>query len=133
MKELTIEKKAKAYDDFMDKECIALCDKLNSLSDIETTESCCGHCKQPYMIFFNCYDFIRLGKLFRCVNRNYSDGKWRIEVDGSDTQPCNQFMLISKEPFNSTEEMMQSVNELINNIDYWENPTFENYFNNNGK
>lgn len=68
---MTIEQKAKAYNGFMDKECIALCDKLNSLSDIETTESCCGHCKQPYMIFFNCYNFIRLGKLFRCVNRNY--------------------------------------------------------------
>ena len=42
-------------------------------------------------------------------------------------------MLISKEPFNSTEEMMESVNSLIENIDYWENPIFDNYFNNNGK
>ena len=117
------------YDEYMDKECIALCDKLNSLSNVETTESCCGHCRSPYMIFFNCYDFIRLGKLFRCVNRNYSDGKWRIEVDGSDTQPCNQFMFISKEPFNSTAEMMESVDRLIKNINYWENPRFDDYFN----
>lgn len=133
MKELSIEQKAERYDEYMDEECISLCDKLNSLSLIETTESCCGHCRSPYMIFFNCYDFIRLGKLFRCVNRNYSDGKWRIEVDGSDMKPCNQFMLISKEPFNSTEEMIKSVNGLIENIDYWENPIFDDYFNNNGK
>lgn len=124
------EEKAKAYNGFMDKECIALCDKLNSLSDIETTESCCGHCKQPYMIFFNCYNFIRLGKLFRCVNRNYSDGKWRIECCCSDRSPICGFLLTSKEPFNSNEEMMKSVNSLIENIDYWENPIFDNYFNN---
>ena len=83
------------------------------------------------MIFFDCYDFIRLGKLYRCVNRNYSDGKWRIELSGSDVHPCYEFMLISKEPFNSKEEMMESVNDLIENIDYWENPRFDNYFNNN--
>ena len=133
MKELSIEEKAKAYNGFMDKECIALCDKLNSLSDIETTESCCGHCKQPYMIFFNCYNFIRLGKLFRCINRNYSDGKWRIECCCSDRNPTYGFLLTSKEPFNSNEEMMKSINSLIENIDYWENPIFDNYFNNNGK
>ena len=123
------EEKSKTYDGYMDKECIALCDKLNSLTDVETTESCCGHCKEQYMIFFNCYDFIRLGKLFRCVNKNYSDGKWRIEVHGSDVHPCYGFLLISKKPFNSKEEMMESVNNLIENIDYWENPTFYDYFN----
>lgn len=131
MKELTKEQKAQAYDGYMDEECIALCDKLNSLSSIETTESCCGHCKEPYMIFFNCDDFIRLGKLYRCVNRNYSDGKWRIECYCSDRSPTHGFLLTSKEPFNSKEEMMESVNDLIENIDYWENPRFDNYFNNN--
>jgi hypothetical protein len=130
MKELSIEEKAKAYDGYIDEECIELCDKLNSLSSVETLESCCGHCKNPYMIFFKCYDFIRLGKLYRCVNRNYSDGKWRIEVFGSDVQPCYEFILTSKEPFNSKEEMTESVNNLIENIDYWENPIFDDYFKN---
>ena len=133
MKELSIEQKAKAYDGYMDEECIELCDKLNSLSSVETTESCCGHCKEPYMIFFNCYDFVRLGKLYRCINRNYSDSKWRIECCCSDVNPIYGFLLISKEPFNSKEEMMESVNDLIENIDYWENPIFDDYFNNNGR
>ncbi len=75
-----------------------------------------------------CDDFIRLGRLFRCVNRNYSDGKWRLEVLGSDVQPCYEFMLTSKEPFSSTEEMSESVKDLIENIDYWENKSFDNYF-----
>jgi len=118
------------YDGYMDEECITLCDKLNSLSHVETTESCCGHCKEPYMIFFDCDDFIRLGKLYRCVNRNYSDGKWRIECCCSDGNPTHGFLLTSKEPFNSKEEMMESVNNLIENIDYWENPIFDDYFKN---
>jgi hypothetical protein len=29
--------------------------------------------------------------------------------------------------------MMKSVNKLIENIDYWENPIFDNYFNNNNE
>ena len=121
------------YDGHMDEECVTICDKLNSLSGVKTTESCCGHCKEQFMVFFDCYDFVRLGKLYRCVNRNYSDGKWRIECCCSDTHPCYGFLLISNEPFKSKKEMMDSVNRLIENIDYWENPTFDNYFNNNGE
>lgn len=112
----------------MDEECIKLCRKLNSLSNIKTTESCCGHLKEPYRIFFICDDFIRLGRLFRCVNRNYSDGKWRIEVDGGDTLPCYNFMLTSKEHFSTYEEMEESINSLIENINYWEDKRFDDYF-----
>ena len=112
----------------IDKECILLCKKLNSLSNVKTTESCCGHLKAPYMVFFECDDFVRLGKLFRCVNRNYSDGKWRIEVDGGDVMPSYQFMLTSKAPFDSYEDMEKSVEMLIKNIDYWEDSKFDNYF-----
>lgn len=115
----------------MDKECVDLCNKLNSLSNVETTESCCGHCREPYMVFFDCNDFVRLGKLYRCVNRNYSDGKWRIECCCGDVNPCYGFMLRSHEPFKSTEEMMESVNALIDNIDYWEQEQFNDYFKGN--
>jgi len=117
------------YDKYMDKECIALCDKLNSLSNVRTTESCCGHCKSPYMIFFQCNDFVRLGRLYRCVNRNYSDGKWRIECCCSDIIPSYGFLLTTHEPFASVEEMTESVEALIENIDYWEDTRFDEHFN----
>ena len=117
------------YDKYMDKECIALCDKLNSLSNVITTDSCCGHCKSPYMIFFLCNDFVRLGRLYRCVNRNYSDGKWYIECCCSDKTPSYGFLLRTYEPFTSVEEMMESVDALIENIDYWEDTRFDEHFN----
>lgn len=112
----------------MDKECISLCKKLNSLNDVQTYESCCGHLKECYSIFFFCYSFERLAKLYRCINRNYSDGKWELLVDGTDNHPTNTFWLRSKEPFSSYEEMEKSVQLLMDNIDYWENQTYNDYF-----
>lgn len=115
----------------MDKECVELCEKLNSLDGIETRSSCCGHLKERYMLFFFCNDFVRLGKLFRCVNRNYSDGKWEILVDGSDIYPSYLFWLRSKKQFRSYKAMEKSIKSLIDNIDWWEQEKFDNYFKTN--
>lgn len=114
--------------DKMDEECIDLVAKLNSLKNVQTTESCCGHLTEPYRIWFRCNNFVRLAKLYRCVNKNYSDGKWCIEVDGSDVQPTYEFLLRSKEPFKSYSEMEKSIEELIDNIDYWEDEKYDEYF-----
>ena len=81
------------------------------------------------MIFFQCNNFITLGKLYRCVDRNYSDGNWRIECCCSDNCPTHGFMLTSKNVFINKEEMETSINELISNILYWTQPKFNNYFN----
>lgn len=116
------------YDEYMDKECIQLCNKLNAIDCVETTESCCGHYKHPYMIFFNCFSFRILGRLYRCVNKNYSDGKWRIECCCSDVSPCYGFLLRTYEPFKTETEMMESINGLIENIDYWMDEKWDDYF-----
>jgi hypothetical protein len=47
----------------MDKECIELCDAMNFLSDIRTIESCCGHNKTPYQIWFRAKNLKALPKL----------------------------------------------------------------------
>jgi hypothetical protein len=39
-------------------------------------------------------------------------------------------MLRTYEVFNTKEEMLESVNRLIENIDYWQNSRFDEYFNN---
>ena len=36
----------------VDKECVALCKALNKLPGIHTEESCCGHGKEPFGIWF---------------------------------------------------------------------------------
>ena len=40
-----MEEKKDNYDGYMDKECIPICDALNSIPNVQTTESCCG--KEP--------------------------------------------------------------------------------------
>jgi len=37
----------------IDKECVVLCEAMNKLSGIRTSESCCGHYKTPFHIWFN--------------------------------------------------------------------------------
>lgn len=113
----------------VDEECKSLVIKLNELKGIETTSCCCGHFKNPYMVFFDCNDFIALGRLYRCVNKNYSDGKWRIECCCSDGMPTHGFMLRSHEIFKNQDEMMDSVNRLIENIDFWQKSIYDEYFN----
>ena len=119
----------KKYDGNMDKECIKLCDILNSIPSIDTFESCCGHLKNRYSIWFFCNDIITISRLGRCVERNYSDGGWELLVDSTDTQPTGVFWLRSKIPFQSYDEMEKSVNELCNCIQYWFDTKFDSYFN----
>lgn len=40
-----------AYPENMDAECIPLCDALNQLQGVVTTESCCGHKKDNFRIW----------------------------------------------------------------------------------
>jgi len=40
------------YDEKIDKECISLCNTLNSIPGIKTFESCCGHGEAPFRIWF---------------------------------------------------------------------------------
>lgn len=117
------------YDGNMDKECIKLCDILNSIPSIDTFESCCGHLKDRYSIWFLCNDIITVSRLGKCVERNYSNGKWELLVDSTDTHPTGVFWLRSKVPFQSYDEMEKSVNDLCNNIQHWFNAKFDSYFN----
>ena len=112
----------------LDKECESLVEILNEIDGVATIESCCGHLTAPFRIYFISNSFRAVGILHRCVDRRYSDGKWRIEVDCSDRIPTNGFLLTSIEPFKSDNEMEESVNELIKNIIYWSSEDFKDYF-----
>lgn len=116
------------YDEFMDAQCIGLCNKLNDLDGVYTYESCCGHNKHPYRIFFHCNNFISLGILSRCVSRNYSSGLWQILVDNTDTHPSYCFMLESKKIFTDNAELEKELDILISDIDHWNKEEFKEYF-----
>lgn len=113
--------------DDMDVYCINLCNTLNRLPGCETYESCSGHGKHEYWIFFNCTDIDTLSRLGRAVCRNYSDGNWEILVDSCDGDPVGRFWLKTKTiiPISILKE---SINDLIENILYWFSDDFDDYF-----
>lgn len=113
----------------VDTECVDLCNLLNRLPGVETRESCCGHCKQPFMVFFKCSDLRTLTRLGRALDRRYSDGgNFEIVLDTCDTHPKNCFRLRSRVVFETNFIMKTSVESLITNIGYWFSDGFDEYF-----
>lgn len=123
--------KHEGYPSDMDKECIPLCDVLNSIEGIVTTESCCGHYKDRFYIWFSCFDIKTISRLGRCVERNYSDGKWELLVDSCDTHPVGLFCLRSKVVFIDKSELEHSTNKLVDGIKYWFEPKWDYVWNEN--
>lgn len=113
----------------IDKQCIDLYYLLNSLPDTETYESCCGHEREVYMMFFRCHSIDVLTRLGRAVDKNYSDGNWEIVVDSADVSPYGCFWLRTKTVLKKY-ELDLSLDGLIDNIKYWFNDEFDNYFDN---
>lgn len=72
------------YDGEMDSECIDLCNTLNAVGSIETFESCCGHGKNPFRIWFQSYDDDSLFFVARCADKRYFRDDWNITVSVGD-------------------------------------------------
>ena len=121
------EKPAIVLPDDIDNECIALCDMLNRIPGVATSESCCGHREMPYRIWFRCYDVSIIARLARCTDRNYSDGLWEVSAENADREPVGFFCLRSKLPLSGI-ELTNSSNDLIDNISYWFDDRFDSYF-----
>lgn len=115
------------YPSDMDEQCIELYYLLNSLPSTETFDSCCGHEKEIYMMFFKCKDIGVLSRLGRAVARNYSDGNWEIVVDTTDTMPYGCFWLRTTSVLKK-DELDESLKGLIDNIKYWFDDEYDEYF-----
>lgn len=121
--------KENKYDKYMDAECIPLCDALNSLPGVKTTSSCCGHCKNKFMVFFDCENAASLFIIARSFNRRYSgtNMEWIIEVDSHDSGNFDYF-LHSVEPYTDNTVMEKDVSRLVEIIEYWSSDAFKEYF-----
>ena len=124
-----MEEKKDNYDGNMDKECIQICDALNSISDVHTTESCCGHCKDRFMVFFTCDNPHSLAIIARVFDRRYigTSQPWYIELQTKDSGAYYYF-IHSETKYDSEEVMMKDINQIIENIKYWCDDKFACYF-----
>ncbi len=108
--------------DWMDAECVELCDTLNSIKGIVTTESCCGHNYNSYTVFFKCSDLLGLRFIQSCIDDRYwkYGHEWSITTHISDTGPDTlDFLLQSKS--SNLEEVMVQVNDMIESFNYYLN------------
>ena len=73
-------------DNKMDSECIELCDAINLLPGLKTTESCCGHGTEKYYIWFVADNLKSLPDLCYFF-KTYSEGRknrWNVSVQVGD-------------------------------------------------
>jgi len=51
------------YDDKIDHESISLCDAVNKIKGLKTFESCCGHNRDNFLIWFSAENVVDLTPL----------------------------------------------------------------------
>ena len=124
-----MENKKDNYDGYMDKECIPICDALNSIPNVQTTESCCGHCRDRFKIFLACDNPHSLAIIARVFDRRYigTSQPWYIELQTKDSGAYDYF-IHSETKYDSEEVMMKDVNQIIENIGYWCDDKFASHF-----
>lgn len=69
------------YDGRMDPEVISLCDAMNEMSGIRTVESCCGHDRDNFLIWFYADSLESLPELLYWLDGCHSGFYgWRVTV-----------------------------------------------------
>src|SRR5208337_4506476 len=82
------------YTDKMDPECIALCDALNEIPKIATTESCCGHGKRNFLVFFTTDSFEALAEVCYYFHQCHSGVvDWKVIARTDCSMAANRFMI----------------------------------------
>ena len=120
------------YDIYMDKECIPLCVALNTLPDVRTFESCCGHLKSKYVVYLYTDNPYSMAVIARALDRRYLPAKslWEVTIETIDAERTPQFCIgiYSKDVFVDYDTMVHDVNELVESINYWKQPEFYDHF-----
>lgn len=108
--------------EWMDEECVDLCDALNSIKGISTIESCCGHNSGPYRIFFKCSSLNGLKFIQSCIDRRYwkYGHKWDITTTISDCDDDQLDFVLSSKSTNLKMIMVQ-VESMIDTLNYYLN------------
>ena len=120
------------YDEYMDKECIPICDALNELPNVRTFESCCGHLKTNYSIWLRTDNLYSIAVIARVFDKRYAPTRmlWEVKIETEDMEFTPQFCIriCSKKVFEDYDTMMHDVNEMADKIRYWSLPEFYDYF-----
>ena len=115
----------------IDKECIKICDAINLYNpDIETIESCCGHEKSEFLVFFRVYDLEVLPEILYffdpCHNGFYRENikdlpygahAWRVTVKTDCIMQYPTFCLsgpVGQEAYEQADEIAEMITKCFN-------------------
>lgn len=120
------------YDEYMDKECVPICDALNELPDVRTFESCCGHLKRRYVVYLYTDNPYSMAVIARSLDGRYLPAKsrWKVTIETIDVERTPQFCvgIYSEDAFKDYDTMMHDANEVADSIRYWAQPEFYEHF-----
>lgn len=114
------------YDGRMDEVVIELCDAMNALPGIETSDSCCGHSSSSLMIFFSSISEEGLFFLTRCVDRRYwkYGYLWGIDLSVGDlwkegkprpiTYRLHSGPIVGEDAYEQAKDLIRNMNEHLN-------------------
>ncbi len=68
------------YPEDIDKECIPLCDAINKIKGLKTTESCCGHGKDEFRIWFSVNKDNELELLLYYIDSCHVGFNWEVKL-----------------------------------------------------
>ena len=118
------------YDKHMDEECIPLCNALNSIPGIITVDSCCGHEKHDFRIWFYLEDGGKVNYL-KVVSTAFDpryggiDG-WVCTLENSDIVDHLPFFKISsgktvgEQAYKESRVIATNIRELLNHQQFME-------------
>lgn len=90
------------YPNDMDPECIPICNALNAIPGIRTTESCYGHGREPFRVFFRLVDRRKvryLSVVARAFSRNYGvPPGWSCTLHNSDVPRTTPTFMVCSGP-----------------------------------
>lgn len=112
----------------IDEELVGICNLLNRLPGLITYECCSGHQKSRTDIFLHCYNLDTISRLGRVLSRNYSDHKWELVVDSTDTTPHACFWLRSRKVFHTKEALAKSLRNMASGILHWFGDEYDKHF-----
>lgn len=123
------------YDGFMDDECLDLCNAMNALPGIETTESCWGHGGSPFRIYFKVKEGDHRGLFFltRCVDHRYwkYGYLWKIKLTVGDQYDADAWgtrfpitYILTSEPITGEDAYLQALDLVRNMNDHLNHENF---------
>ena len=102
----------------IDPEVVDLCNALNNIPGVRTSESCCGHGKEPFCIWFRVKSLKPLPKIaYWCNPCHCSAGMWQLIATTDCAMSPIRFRIESKDvgevAYRQAADMAQRINGML--------------------